>query len=314
MTAGGQTLAGWPRQRVRGVQEPAWHDMPDMPRRWLWLDGAENADLEAEVRAITGRFDHQWIWRETEREYQPPGYRHGPLLVPLDKALLEHFLAHWAPRQAGLLLFSRDDDAGLLGHLQQLHQLIAADGLPLFYSLGAPRALEELCEGLPAPRLAETLGPIQTLVWRTPEEQGGQWLCADNPDAHAPALSPRHHVALTSEDEAALGHASHAWFMRDNVRHFTRLHAAFADPANQQELCRQLTAFATEAEKLALTLERDVRHYMALRLAYPQAPFATDAELRAGLTQRHMAGLQRLHALEDRLRRISPIPEKGPST
>ncbi|MFD4841560.1 DUF4123 domain-containing protein [Achromobacter sp. NPDC058515] len=301
------------RRVVEEIAAPEWPALQQGPRPWLWLNGAHNENLEAEVRAITRRFDHQWVWRGTDLEYQHPGYRRGPMLVQLDDALLEQFLFGWGP-QAGVILRVGDHGPELLGHLQRLHQLIAADGLPVSFSLGAARHLEELCEALPAIRLAELLGPIQALVWRGPEDQGAQWLQARNAHAPAPSLAPDRYFTLTASEESALDHASKAWFMRDSVRHFSRRDPRWGGPANQLELSRQLTTFAEEAERIAVGLERDVRHYMALRLAYPQAPFMMDAVLRMHLSQHQVAGLQRMYALEDRLRQTVDANAPGSAT
>ncbi|CAN7716701.1 hypothetical protein [Caballeronia sp. LjRoot31] len=299
-------VADWSRHRVQELTEPVWTELSTGARAWLWLDGAHSDTLENEVTAVTHRFNHRWIWRGTEREYQNPGYRQGPMLVPLDAPLLDHFLATWAPQSAGLILLSQAGDDVLVGHLQQLHQFIAADGLPLRFSLAALRQLEELCDGLPSQRLAELFGPIDAMIWRAGDRQPADWLRADTPHNGGLPLASGQCITLSADDEAELDRASFAWFLRDTTRRLTQQYPALVAALDRNEFAQQLTAFASEANNLGLHLERDARHYMALRLTYPQEPFERDTVLRTRLGQRHIAGQQRLFDLEDHLRRLAP--------
>jgi hypothetical protein len=290
---------------VKTVDAPDWPSLSAYHGAWLCLDGAYSDTLETEVQGIARDFQHQWIWRGTSLEYQPPGYRHGPLLVPLSKLLLAHFISTWAPEQSGLLLMSQALGQQLVGHLQQLHQVLAADGMPLTFSLTAFRQLEEFCEALTPERLAQLLGPIQCLIWNAGHEQGGQWLRVDTFEAPAPGQ----YLRLTPTEEEALDQASHAWFLRNSARLLAQRNPSLALSEHRNEFHRQLQVFAREAKKFGLDLERDARHYMTLRLNYPQAPFKNDPQLNALLTQFDMPGRQRVQAMEDRLRQLVPSAE-----
>lgn len=306
MSTAEHAVPGWPRQHVKVVTTPAWATLQDGPRPWLWLSGECSESLEADVRGLTQRFDHQWVWLDTAWQYESPGYQQGPMLVPLDTTLFNHFLETWAPQRAGLLLLGPDDEQELLGHLRQLRLIIAADGLPLTFSLGASRQLEELGESLPNERLAQLFGPIARLIWRAGGKHATEWLQADAPTAMpGVALADGHHLTLTPEDEATLDQASHAWFMRDTARLFTLRHPALASALTETQLYAQLMAFDREADSLALLLERDARHYMELRFVYPQALFAHDTLLRNHLTRRHVPARQRLQEAEERLQQIA---------
>lgn len=292
----------WSRQVVNTLPCMNWPTLQQGLRPWLWLSGAHSETLEEEVQAITNGFDYRWVWRNTAWEYGSPGYRQGPLLMPLDEALYAHAVDHWLTQQAGLILLGPDDDGDLVVHLQRLRQLTAADGFPLGFSLHAARQLEELCEGLPAGRLSELFGPIQRLIWYAGDKQAGEWLFADAPLADRAASVTNEPIALSLDDEAALDHASLAWFMRDCAREFRQRFPAYGNPDNEPVLWRYLKRFVSEAtDQLALTTERDVRHYMELRFQYPHEFFAKDATLRDVLLQRQVKGKQRLFDAEARL-------------
>ncbi len=292
----------WQRQVVDSLPRTSWASLTQGLRPWLCLDGAYSETLENDVQAVTKRFDYHWIWRDTVREYGVPGYRQGPLLVPLDEPLCAHAIDHWLRQQAGLILLGPVDDDTLIRHLRRLHVLMASDGFPLGFSLHATRLLEELCEGLPANRLSELFGPIQRFIWYAGDEQTGEWLFADAPGNERLTILTEEPIALTMDDEAALDHASLAWFMRDCAREFRRRFPAYDHPDNEPILWRHLTHFVNEAtDRLALTTERDVRHYMALRFQYPHERFAKDATLRDILLQRQVDGKQRLFDAEARL-------------
>lgn len=293
--------ATWSRQVVNTLPHMTWAMLQQGARPWLWLNGAHSETLEQDVFAITKRFDYRWVWRDTPWEYGSPGYREGPLLVPLDEAIFTFALDQWLRQQAGLILLGPDDEAGLIAHLQHLHQLTGADGFPIAFSLHAVRPLEELCEGLPASRRSKLFGPIQRFIWYAGDVQSGEWLFADAPenDPHSVAQLP---LTLTPDDEAALDQASLAWFMRDCARDFRQRFSAYGLPENEPVLWRHLNLFVREAtDQLALATERDVRHYLELRFSYPQAFFAKDVELREILVRRQMQGKQRLTDAEARL-------------
>ncbi|SAK83802.1 hypothetical protein AWB80_05549 [Caballeronia pedi] len=302
----------WSRHVVQEVAEPAFAELQKAARPWLWLDGAASDTLEAEVMAITHRFDHRWVWRGTEREYQGPGYRQGPLLVPLDTALFDHFLTHWAVPGIGLVLLSEADESTLITHLQALHQIIAADGGPLRFSLAARRPLEELCEALPPHRLAELLGPIKTLSWAAEAVAPAMWLRIEAPANYTSSFVPAHAFTLTTSDEAKLDRASMAWFMRDTVRRLRENYPSQANLIDTDECAQHLALFADEARRLELRLERDVRQYLALRLVYPQESFERDAVLRASLMKLDVSARQRMMDLEDRLQQTMIHKNQNP--
>jgi len=296
----------WSRQFVLPLPRIDWQMLQQGPRPWLWLSGAHSETLEDEVQAITQRFDHRWVWRKTPLEYSVPGYRQGPLLVALNEALWTHAVDHWLRQQAALVLVGPDDGEALVHHLQRLHQFTASDGLPTSFSLHAVRQLEELCEGLPADRLSELFGPMQQLIWYVGNEQAGEWVSASAPLADPQPTLSRKPIALTVDDESALDHASLAWFMRDCARDFRQRFPEYDHPVNESALWRHLSIFASEArDQLALTTERDMRHYMALRFQYPHEFFTKDTTLQAILTKRETDGLQRLFDAEDRLAELA---------
>ncbi|WP_124471213.1 hypothetical protein [Burkholderia ubonensis] len=298
----------WSRQVVGALPPTNWASLAQGPRPWLCLNGAHSETLEQDVQAATKRFDYHWIWRGTAREYGDPGYRQGPMLVPLDEPLNAHAVDRWLRQRAGLILLGPDDDDALVEHLQRLHTLTASDGFPIGFSLHAARQLEELCEGLPAIRLSELFGPVQRFIWYAGDEQTGEWLFADAPSSDRPMVMTEEPIALTMDDEAALDQASLAWFMRDCARELRQRFPAYDHPDNESMLWRHLGHFANEAtDQLALTVERDVRHYMALRFQYPHELFAKDATLRDILLQRQVEGKQRLFDAEARLvARVAP--------
>ncbi|KWC81293.1 hypothetical protein E2P84_19150 [Burkholderia cepacia] len=292
----------WSRQVVNTLPRTRWATLEQGPRPWLWLSGAHSETLEEEVQAITNGFDYRWVWSNTAWEYGSPGYRQGPLLVPLNESVYVHALDHWLTQQAGLILLGPDDGDNLVLHLQRLRQLTASDGFPLGFSLNAARQLEELCEALPSECLSELFGPIQRFIWYAGDERTGEWLFADSPSTDHPASVTNEPIALSLDDEAALDRASLAWFMRDCAREFRQRFPAYGHPENEPALWRHLNHFANEAtDQLALTTERDVRHYMELRFQYPHDFFAMDATLRDILLQRQVKGKQRLFDAEARL-------------
>ncbi|MDN7903605.1 DUF4123 domain-containing protein [Burkholderia diffusa] len=299
--------AGWPRQVVRATAEPAWSALQSGPRPWLLLSGAHSEALEEEVIATIHGFDYRWVWRDTPLEYALPGYRHGPLLVPLDAALLAHAVATWIPQQAGVILLGPNDESVLVSHVQGLHQFIAADGWPVAFGLHITRALEECCEALPEDQRAQLFGPIEACIWHDGETQTDTWLRADAPDRKAPPLSIDHHLALTPSDEAALNLAGRAWFMREFAHTLTRRFPAYAPADAQLALRRSLATFADEAHQFGFRLECDIRYYMELRLRYPREPFVEDKTVHALLNRREDHGMSRLFAITARLTQIASL-------
>lgn len=292
----------WKRRVVHALPCVDWATLEHGARLWICLDGAHSDTLENDVLQVTRGFEHRWVWRDTPREYRHPGYRHGPLLVPLDEALFAYALDHWLSQRAGIILLASDDNDVLVAHLQQLHQLADADGFSVDFSLHGARALEEVCEGLSTNSLSRMFGPIQRLIWYAGSKHRDEWLVADSPSlGHAtPALDAP--IALTKVDETSLDQASLAWFMRDCGRTIRQQTPAYDDPKNEPVLWLHLDLFVQEAtDQLALTMERDIRHYVDLRFRHPQDFFAKDNVLRAILTQRHVQGKQRLVDAEARL-------------
>lgn len=306
---------GWPRRIVQPAQAPRIETLAEAGQGWLWLDGAQDAELEEQVVALTPGFDHHWLWRDTAWAYTPPGYRHGPLLTRVNADLLQRFVEDWAPRQMGVLIIA-PGDAHASTRLQSLHRMNAPDGLPLRFSLTATRQLEELCEGLAPHRLSELMGPIREVTWRTADADGAQWLRVDLRafDAAAPVSAYEDIYPLHDADEDAINQASVEWFMRETARRTLPPDLAATDPAAHAKLLRQLAIFTNEASEIGLVIERDVRHYIGLRLRFPQQPFEKDAVLRKILTQQAVPGLQRLHHAEQRLNQIQPALASGLAT
>jgi hypothetical protein len=292
----------WSRQVVNTLPLMDWATLQQGARPWLWLSGAHSETLEQDVQKIAKSFDYFWVWRDTPWEYGSPGYREGPLLVPLDEQLFTFARDHWLRCQAGLILLGPDDETNLVAHLQHLHQLTGADGFPIAFSLHAVRPLEELCEGLPADRLSQLFGPIQRLIWYAGDVQSGEWLSANAPLIARTSSITERPIALTVNDEATLGQASLAWFMRDFARDVRQRFPAYDRPENEPVLWRHLNLFAREAtDQLALATERDVRHYMELRFQYSHELFAKDLALRDILVNLKVQGKQRLTDAEARL-------------
>ncbi len=292
----------WKRRVVHALPCLDWATLEHGIRPWICLDGAHSDTLENDVLQIKKGFEHRWVWRDTPREYRNPGYRHGPLLVPLDEALFTYALEHWLRQQAGIILLAPDDHDTLVAHLQQLHQLTGPDGFPIRFSLNGARGLEESCEGLTANSLSRLFGPIQRFIWYAGNENQGEWLVADSPFPGQATTALEEPIALTNADEISLDQASLAWFVRDCARNIRQRTPAYDDPKNEAVLWRCLDLFMHEAaDQLALTLERDVRRYVDLRFRYPQALFVKDNALREILTSRHIPGKQRLADAEARL-------------
>ena len=301
----------WARRVVSTLPRLDWTTLEQGPRPWLCLDGAKSDSIEKDVLEITGAFEYRWIWRDTAREYRNPGYRRGSLLVPLNETLFAHALVHWLRQQIGFILLGEEDNGNLIAHLKQLHQLTGTDGFPVNFSLNGARALEEVCEGLTTHSLSRMFGPIQRMIWYAGNEHQGEWLVADSPGIGLAMPILDEPIALTKADEASLDHASLAWFVRDCVRNIRQQTPAHHDPNNEPVLWRRVDLFIREAaDQLALTLERDVRHYVDLRICYPQDFFAKDNVLREILTSRLIQGKQRLVDAEARLATLAARQRK----
>ncbi|WP_124671611.1 hypothetical protein [Burkholderia cepacia] len=204
-------LQHWSRRVVEALPHTNWTSLTQGPRPWLCLSGTHSDSLEEEVQAVTRWFQYRWVWRDTAWEYGVPGYRQGPLLVPLDEPLHAHAVECWLRQQAGFILLGPDEEDVLVFHLQRLRLLETSDGFPISIGLHAGRPLEELCEGLPAHRLSELFGPIKRFIWYAGDERAGEWLFADVPATDRPTSVPEGPVTLTLYDEIALDQASLAW-------------------------------------------------------------------------------------------------------
>ncbi|WP_167654067.1 DUF4123 domain-containing protein [Pseudomonas putida] len=292
--------SGWPRQVVKVVAEPEWARLETEGKTWLWLDGRNRLELEIEVKPLAEPYSIRWLWRGTPKEYEHPGFRHGPMLVPLNASLLEKFNSTWGPEQAGLVLIGPEDPGALLQHLQLLDQIIGPDGHPIAFQLGALRTLEEMCEALPSGQRARLFGPITSAIWHTGEDFG-EWLQMPAPVTVPTESDYSQRITLTSGDEAALNLAGRAWFFRHFSRCMIQRFPVFASEGNQLPMRRQLALFVEEAESIGLRLERDMRFYMELRLRYPQEAFSKDEQIRTLLGQSHIQGLVRLFEVSDRL-------------
>lgn len=296
----------WTRRVLKALPCPDWVSLEPRSRPWILLDGAHSNTLENDLLQIRRGFEYRWVWRDTPREYRNPGYRHGPLLAPLDEALFNHAVDQWLRQQAGIIVVAPDDIALLVAHLQQLHQLVGTDGFPIRFSLNGARALEEVCEGLTAQSLSRLFGPIHRLIWYAGNEHQGEWLVADSPVQGQAAPPLDEPIVLTKADEISLDQASLAWFVRDCVRSIRRQTPAYDEPQNETALWRRTDLFIREAaDQLAFTLERDVRHYVGLRIRHPQDFFANDSVLRELLIERLIPGKQRLVDAEARLSALS---------
>lgn len=296
--------AGWPRQVVREVDVPNWAQLEVGPKPWLWLNGAHSPELESEVQALAGPFSIQWVWRRTPREYEYPGFKQGPMLLPLNASLLEAFTGKWGPEQAGLILLGPEDPQLLLRHLRDLNQLTGSDGQPISFQLNALRTLEEMCEASPSEQLVRLFGPIESTIWHAGDDLA-EWLQMPALGSPFSDVDAGPQIILTGSDEAALNLASRAWFMRHFARLMTRRFPIFSTEEPQLRLRRQLGLFAEEAQHFGFQLERDIRLYMELRLRYPQEAFTKDSQVHELLRLTNIQGLQRLFDISDKLRQNS---------
>ncbi|WP_447740156.1 hypothetical protein [Pseudomonas laurentiana] len=302
--------AGWPRQCVTVVPEPSW-PLQQPGHAWLLLNGEHIPLLADAIRPLSAPGEHHWVWRGTADEYGLPGYQAGPLLARANPALLAQFLDTWGPQQAGLILFGPSDPSALVGPLQRIGQLKAADGNTLAFQWQSLRKLEELGEALEQPYLRHLFSPVQRIIWHSGLERDC-WLqlaIEDDPDFVQAETSPH---ALTSTDEAALGSAAHAWFMR-HARHQLSQHlqtlGAQIEPV---ALHRQLADYDKEASYCGFQLEDDRSYYMQLRLFFPEEPFVKDHAIYNLLLDTAIQGRQRLMEINDRLLEIStPIQSRN---
>ncbi|WP_430390984.1 hypothetical protein [Dyella sp. 20L07] len=312
MTLSTHATALWPRHVVREVAIPDAALLDETPHAWLWLDGSHSSTLQDDVFATGHRFDSHWVWRGTDWEYTGSGYRAGPLLVPMDAALLDHYLRTWTAPHQGLILLG-GESAMLITHLQHLRQITAANGDAVRFHLNAARPFEELCEALPSHRLTELLGPMSSVIWPAHSDGPPLWLRIDNPQPTPTTLLNKGAFALTVTDETALGTASHQWFLRNTAQAFAHDYPHAIEPLNGDELVRQFDIFIGEAGGLGITRERDIQHYLRLRLLYPQEPFVNDTVLRTILMARQADPRLRLSEAERHLQTVTPFRHKDVS-
>ncbi len=298
--------AWWPRRNVREVEAPDAGLLEGAPRAWLWLDGSHSSMLQDDVFAITHRFDALWVWRHTDWEYAGPGYRAGPMLVPLSESLLDHFLANWAVSQTGLIVLGGDGHQ-LVEHLQHLRQITAANGDTVRFRLNAARPFEELCEALRGDGLTRLLGPMAAVIWYAGDADAPLWLRIDNPAPAPSRLQNMGGFELGKTDQSSLNAACRQWFMRDTVHTLAQSHWEAVEPLGGDELKRQLDLFAGEAMRVGIVRERDMQEYLRLRLLFPQEPFVHDTPLRTLLADRTRDPRLRLAAMEKRLQDLSPL-------
>lgn len=286
----------WPYERVQVVDRPEWKAINEVDGASLWLDGARNEQLEAEVAALSALSDREWIWRDTPWEYAGPGYRQGPLLVRLSEALMERYLSEWATSGTGLILLSDDRDQ-VVRHLQHLRHITAANGDRVHFSLRAFRKLEELCEGLTSQGLGRLLGPIRSVLWCHPGESGA-WRRADNPSGQGQPLKYDAAFQLSDAEEDALNRACANTFMRRAVGRLCLDPRAQVQLLAPEELKRQLEMFVGESQRIGLMHERDIYHYACLRFIHPQKPFMRSEPVHRILADREVVPRLRLRDAE----------------
>jgi hypothetical protein len=293
----------WSQKTLQPVSKPTLSTLMHQGHPWLWLNGTNSPTLDSDVAAISGRLRHHWLWRGTEWEYNGPGYREGPLLVPLDDKLLQNFSEKWAQESGGLIIVTNADEETLLNHLRNLRVLTAPDGNQLLFNLAIPRQLEELAEALSSSRWTRLCGPIHSLIWTCLECKDKEWLQARNPQP-CPALTEAGEFTLTPDEEAALNRANHEWFMRSAAKRINQINPKLAQSLGTYELSHRLNIFIQEATGLGLIRERDAFHYLHLRLTHPQQYFLNDSQLRTVLSNRAIDARQRLAESEARLKQL----------
>ncbi|MBK4993634.1 hypothetical protein IAE39_001808 [Pseudomonas sp. S37] len=295
--------AGWPRQCVSVVPKPSW-PLQAPGHAWLLLNGECIPSLADAIRPLSAPGEHLWLRRGTADEYELPGYRAGPLLARANPGLVAQFLDTWGPQQAGLILFGPRDLPALAGQLQRVRRLTAADGNSLAFHWQSLRKLEELGEALALPQLRHLFSPVQRMIWHSglARDCWLQLAIDDSPD-FAPAAPSS--LALTSADEAALGSAAHAWFMR-RARHEMGQHLqAMGRQTEPSVFHHQLADYDREAGYCGFQHEDDRCYYLQLRLFFPEEPFVKDPAIYNLLLDTEIQGRQRLMEINDRLLEIS---------
>lgn len=295
------SLAPTLRTSLETIEKPAFPLLAQQGHPWLLANGSSSATLEQEVAAMTGRQNHRWLWRDTEWEYNAPGYRQGPLLVALNERLFNTFL-QWAPEFSGAIILTAFDDDALFTHLHQHRVVLTADGNPVKFHLGMLRQLEEFADALSASRLAQLLGPVQSLIWRSSACYDDNWFRLQNPDPGPPQAEL---LQLTTAEQADLNQANQAWFMANTTRRLVHEYPQLTQCLDPEELSRRLKIFKQESAGLALVRERDAYHFMRLRLAFGQEHFEHDTSLNSLLCNRAIDARVRLSEAELRLQQLT---------
>ncbi|MGH8465984.1 MAG: DUF4123 domain-containing protein [Pseudomonas sp.] len=285
-----------PYRTVQAVGTPHWEDLDARGAAWLWLDGAQRPGLEEEVAGLCRPAERTWVWRGTAWEYGRPGYRQGPLLLRLSETLLDRYLSDWSEAGAGVILVS-DDVPALVTHLQNLRHITAANGDSVCFSLRAFRTLEEFSEGLSEQALSRLLGPIQSILWRLPGESD-PWRSVHNPAPDCEALEHDSAFALTEPEEAALDHAAIEAFQRRSMQRLRNEYPELLQSESVETLIESFTTLLRESRELQLAHERDVFHFMRLRMTYPRKTFVEHRELRQILCNKPVSARLRLRQAE----------------
>lgn len=288
---------------LQRTKKPAFPLPIEQGSYWLLINGACSESLEEQVVALNGRRHHHWLWRGTAREYGIPGYRQGPMLVPLNEALFDTFVNTWASDSAGLIILAPADTGAVISHLSRLSTLTTANGNPVDFHLGMLRQLEELAAALTDFRLAQVLGPIASLLWQSPADTE-QWVKLPNP--HPATDGPYGQLLLDAQEETALNHASTAWFMRCTLQRIAKEQPGLVQQFDATELTRRLEVFKQEADQVAIVRERDLYRYFLLRLRYPQQRFTEDPQLLELLSEKALDARLRLNESEYRLQQPAP--------
>ncbi|MEG0860157.1 MAG: DUF4123 domain-containing protein [Pseudomonas sp.] len=288
---------------ISPIDRPSISMFSQHQQPWLWLDGASNPNLETEVATLTAGLNYRWLWRGTRWEYSAPGYRQGPLLVPLSDTTLQMYLSKWAVDSTGVILTTFQDKEALFVHLQKMLTVKTSDNNPVMFNFGMTRQVEEFATGLPLPRFAQLMGPIHSIIFPCQDSFATEWLQVQCP-AQMTAAPAAEAFRLTAEEERSVNLANQAWFMKHAAKRITRQMPKVTQQQNPEELSRRLEIFKKEADEAFLYRERDVYHYLLLRSTYPGKFFADGSPLRALLSQRTVDPRLRLTECERRLQQF----------
>lgn len=277
------------------IQKPVFPCSTRQDQYWLLINGGFSQSLEDDVVALNGRRNHCWLWRGKALEYGASDFRQGPLLVPLNKALFDAYLGAWAPAFAGLILTASANKNTLLDHLTRPCPITTAQGNPVRFHLGMLRQLEELALTLNDSRIAQVLGPIESLIWRS-QASPDQWLTLHNPFPGLDAQGAE--LQLYAYEEAALNHANSTWFMQYATQRLEQEQPELVRQFDAAELIRRLSIFKQEADVMSIARERDLYRYFLLRLRYPEHRFVEEPQVLALLSKKALDARMRLSESE----------------